>query len=662
MANFVAKSQIHAYSLTMRRILLLTLIVISSLHQAAGQQLPLSTRNKKAEKSFYSAIDAYQAGNPEKAIIELNKAIETDPSFTEAYILKGDVYSDLRQPEQAIESYQSAIRTNNPFSPSLYVLLAILQQNTGRYGDARANYNRFLETAGIAEAKKRQAEKGIEACDFALEAQAHPVPFAPVNMGDSINTPYDEYINAITADEERLYFTRKNPRNELTLDRNQAFEEDFYVAVRQDTTWRLAQNLGPPVNTHGNEGALSISPDGKYLFFAGCYREDGYGSCDLYWARWIDNHWTIPENLGSTVNSSQWDSQPSFSSDGKTLYFASKRNGGKGSSDIWMTRLQPGGNWSVPENLGDSVNTPQEEMAPFIHPDNQTLYFSSKGHRGMGGLDLFYCRKSMEEYWSAPVNLGYPINTNADEITLIVSSRGDLAFISSDKLGGAGRQDIYEFPLYENARPLITTYFKGVVFDEETGKKLEARFELTDLEKKKLIVESRSDRVTGEFLLVLPTERNYGLTVSRDGYLFYSDNFPLTGTGDLTRPFIKNIPLKPIRLGEKVILKNIFFDTDRYTLKEQSLVELEKLIDFLRKNPKLRIEISGHTDNVGTAGYNLELSRNRAKAVFDFLLSHGIGRERLTYEGYGFTQPIDSNETEGGRANNRRTEFKVIGN
>ncbi|HNW73815.1 MAG TPA: OmpA family protein [Bacteroidales bacterium] len=646
----------------MRRIFFLILVFAASLHQVDGQQSQLSTRNKRAEKYFFTAIDAYRAGNLSKALNDLNRAVEADPLFTEAFILRGDVYADLRQPDQAIDSYQSAIMTNNPFAPSLYMILAGVQQNAGRYGDARLNYIRFIESQGIPESKKQQAEKGVMACDFALDAMVHPVPFSPVNMGDSINTPYDEYINAITADEERLYFTRKNPRNAMTIDRSQEFEEDFYFAVRQDTTWRYAQSLGTPINTHGNEGALSISPDGKYLFFAACNREDGFGSCDLYWSRWVDNHWSLPENLGPTVNSPQWDSQPSFSSDGKTLYFASKRSGGKGSSDIWTTHLQSGGNWSVPENLGDSVNTPQEEMAPFIHPDDQTLYFSSKGHRGMGGLDLFFCRKNRDNRWGSPVNLGYPINTHAEEITLVVNSKGNMAFISSDKLGGKGRQDVYKFPLYDKARPLLTTYFKGVVYDEETKSRLDARFELTDLEQMKLIAESRSDRVTGEFLLVLPTERNYGLNVSREGYLFYSENFPLTGNGDLSKPFIKNIPLKPIKVGEKVVLKNIFFDTDQYSLKDQSMVELDKLVDFLKKNPKLKIEISGHTDNIGTSVHNLELSQNRAKAVFDFLSGHGIDGKRMTYKGYGFNDPVDSNDTESGRANNRRTEFKVIGN
>jgi outer membrane protein OmpA-like peptidoglycan-associated protein/tetratricopeptide (TPR) repeat protein len=626
-----------------------------------GQQR-LTTQNKRAEKYFYSAVDSYQEKLLEKAVSEVKRAIELDPLFTEAYILQGDIFAESQQTEKAIDAYQSAIKTNNPFSPNLYFILANTQLTVGRYADSRLNFQRFLEFEQLPELKKQQAQNRIKSCEFAMHCVANPVPFVPKNVGDSINTRYDEYINAITPDEEWLYFTRKNPRNAQTTDQSQEYEEEFYITHQVDSAWLMALNLGPPINTHGNEGALNISPDGKYLFFAACNREDGFGSCDLYWAKHTGARWSVPENLGNVVNSAQWDSQPSFSSDGKTLYFASKRPGGKGSSDIWKTGLQPDGTWSPPLNLGDSINSRAEEMAPFIHPDDQTLYFSSKGHPGLGGYDLFYARKNLEGEWGRPVNLGYPINTHADEITLVVNAKGTLAYISSDIPGGKGRQDIYQFPLYREARPLLTTYFKGIVYDVDTKDKLEARFELIDLATSKTCAEAWSDRLTGGFLLVLPTEKNYALNVSRDGYLFYSDNFLLTGTNTEAKPFLKNIPLKPIKIGEAVILKNIFFDTDKYILKDESLAELDKLLGLLRKNPNLKIQINGHTDNIGSAEHNLELSRNRAKAVNEFLVQHGIEAARLSFAGFGFSQPIDVNTTDQGRANNRRTEFKVVGN
>ncbi|MEI6435268.1 MAG: OmpA family protein [Bacteroidota bacterium] len=627
-----------------------------------GQNQPLATGNKKAEKFFYSAYDSYQAKNFERALNEIKKAIDQDPGFTEAFILQGDIFADDHQREKAIESYHAALQTGNSVFPGLYYIIASVELSIGRYGDARLNFKRFLESDQMPEQKRRNAERGLKISEFGEKCVANPVPFLPLNLGDSVNTDFDEYINGVTADEERLYFTRWDLIGSGSSNQNRNFNEEFYQCLKKDSLWLKALNLGPPINSQGNEGALSISPDGNYLFFAACNRDDGYGSCDIYLSVRNGNGWSEPVNLGETVNSPQWDSQPSFSSDGKTLYFASKRPGGKGSSDIWKTELQPNGGWSLPVNLGDSVNTPAEEMAPFIHPDDQTLYFSSKGHLGLGGYDLFVSRKTADGNWQNPINLGYPINTYADEITLVVNAKGNLAYISSDKLGGKGRQDIYQFQLYHDARPLLTNYFKGIVFDETTKARLEARFELIDLTTSKIVAESRSDRLTGEFLLALPTERNYALNVSLSGYLFYSDNFMMSGTNTQAKPFIKDIPLKPIMVGEAVVLKNIFFDTDKFILKDESLAELNKLLGLLIQNPNLKIEISGHTDNVGSADHNLELSRNRAKAVYEFLIEHKVDNSRLSFAGYGFQKPIDENTTEGGRANNRRTEFKVIGN
>ncbi len=631
-------------------------------HSSLLHAQQLSTTSKRAEKFFYSSYDAYQARALDRALADAKKAVDLDPIFVEAYILMGDIHAEGKEFDKAIASYETAIRTGRNFFPGLFATLANLQLVTGRYADAKANFIRFIDSDGIPAARKKMAQQAVVSCDFALDRIAHPVPFEPSSLGDSINTQYDEYVNAMTADGEYLYFTRKNPSNSMTIDRGQEFEEDFYQAARIDTGWRKAQELGPPINTHGNEGALNISPDGKYLFFAGCNRDDGYGSCDIYWSRRTGNRWSEPQNLGETVNSPQWDSQPSFSSDGRTLFFASKRPGGKGSSDIWLTRLLDNGTWSVPENLGDSVNTRVEEMAPFIHPDGRTLYFASRGFPGMGGFDLFITRLQAGGRWQKPANLGYPINTFSDELTLVVSSRGDLAYISSDKLGGRGRQDIYRFPLYPGARPLLTNYLKGTVFDAETGRKLEARFELIDLSSSIATLESFSDRETGSFLVVLPSERDYALNVSKEGYLFHSEHFVLTGAHPREQPYLMDIPLKPIRVGEAVVLKNIFFDTDKFTLKEESVAELQKLILFLGQNPSLKIEISGHTDHVGSAGHNLELSENRAKAVYLYLTGHGIADQRLSYAGFGFSRPIDDNATVEGRSNNRRTEFKIIAN
>jgi outer membrane protein OmpA-like peptidoglycan-associated protein len=637
------------------------LILQCSFFLAAMGQQQFSSSSRKAVKLFLDATELYSAMDYDKALMALNKATENDPAFTEAYILKGDIYADKHQIKDAIESYRKAVESNPGFSSNLYYILANQELTTGLYDKAKADYLKFLDFQDIPRQKKEKAVVNLYKCDFGIHAINNPVPFNPVNLGININTEYDEYINAVTSDDLRLYFTRKLPRNEQTIDPANDFEEDFYSSVKKDSVWDMALNLGPPINTHGNEGAICISPDGQFLFFAACNRPDGYGSCDIYWSWKTGDRWSEPMNLGPVVNSPSWDSQPTFSSDGRTLYFASKRPGGKGSSDIWKTELLAGGEWMTPVNIGDSVNTAGTEMSPSLHPDDLTLYFTSDGHPGMGGLDLYYSRKDENGSWGKPLNMGYPINTFADEITLVVNASGDLAYISSDKLGGKGRQDIYSFKLYKEARPLKVTYFKGIVFNKETKNRLEAKFELIDLSSGKMVIESRSDPVNGEFLVALPANKDYALNVSKQGYLFYSDHFALQGESSKAKPFIRDIPLQKIIIGETVVLKNIFFDTDKYELKPESRSELERLISLLQGNGMIRIEISGHTDNAGSAEYNLTLSKNRAKAVYDYLVEHGINAGRLSYTGYGLSKPVDTNETEQGRANNRRTEFKVVG-
>jgi len=638
------------------------LFFFSAMVSAQQPGLNLSTQNKKARTAFFDAIESYNLRDYERALIFLEKAIKADPGFPEAFILKGDIKSDMRLLSEAIEAYQSALSINPDFAPNLYYIIGNLDLKTGNYFAGKQNYLKFISYRMLPESKHEKAIKGIADCEFGIHAMENPVPFSPVNLGDSINTCNDEYINTITADNQKIYFTRKDPRDKNSQSLSQSFEEDFYFSVKtQDSLWHKAINLGPPINTYGNEGAMTISPDGRFLFFAACDRPEGLGSCDIYWSKREGERWTEPENLGEMVNSSSWDSQPSFSSDGKTLYFVSKRPGGKGSSDIWKTILLPDGQWTPPQNLGDSINTPMEEQTPFIHSDDQTLYFASRGFSGMGGLDLFVARKNSDGQWGKAINLGYPINTCSDELTLVVNAQGEMAYISSDKLGGKGKQDIYSFKLYQEARPNPVMYFKGIVYNKESKQRLEAHFELTDLSNGNIVVRSNSDPLSGEFFLILPTNKEFALNVARPGFLFYSDHFSLTGYNSILKPFEKNIPLQEIRLGETVVLKNIFFDTDKFVLKDESKVELQRLVELLQKNPRMRIEISGHTDNVGTLVHNEELSLNRAKAVFDYLQDHGIISSRLTYAGYGMSKPVDTNETEQGRANNRRTEFKITG-
>jgi outer membrane protein OmpA-like peptidoglycan-associated protein len=342
----------------------------------------------------------------------------------------------------------------------------------------------------------------------------------------------------------------------------------------------------------------------------------------------------------------------------------SNRKGGKGGMDIWKCSLKGFSEWGRPiwgnpVNLGDSVNTPGNEMSPFIHSDGKTLYFASDYWPGMGGYDIFYCHQKNDSVWSSPQNIGYPINSHKDEQGLVVDASGLNAYYSSDRPGSKG-MDIYSFELYKNARPNPVSYIKGKVVDEDTGLPVCAKVELIDLDNSKSVIKGESCWEKGEFLMCLPLGKEYAFNISKEGYLFYSDNFKLREITNIIDPYILDIKLKKIKIGSSVVLRNIFFNTGSFELLPESKIELQKLIDFLNLNKSLIIEIGGHTDNVGRADLNLKLSESRAKEVYKYLMSQNIDPARMKYMGYGLTMPVGPNDTPEGRALNRRTEFRII--
>ena len=627
-----------------------------------AQSFKFSTKNEKALKHYDKATAFFDLYKYEDAEKELLEAVDIDKNFIEAWMLLGNIYDETKKFEKAVAAYRTSVTINPDFFPNTYLTMSRSEMRIGKYIDAKKDLEYFYGYKNLSPINKARADGLMKSCKFAIDAMNNPISFKPINIGDSINSSSEEHSPSLIADEQTLIYTVRRPKDENTICQSCEEEEDFFLSKKVNNIWTLGRKMSAPLNTNGNEGTPSISPDGKMFFFSACNRDDGFGSCDLYESNIEGNLWIKPSNMGSKVNSGKWDTQPSISSDGKTLYFASARAGGKGNVDIWKTVLNEAGEWGTPTNLGDSINTTGGEMAPFIHPDDQTLYFISDGHPGMGGMDIFYSRKNEKGEWTKPVNIGYPINTWADERSLIVNANGDIAYYSSNIEGGKGKFDIYTFELYEQARPHQVNYMKGVVFNSETKAKLKAKFELIDIKTGKTVVQSNSDAVKGDFLVCIPTNRDYALNVSADGYLFYSDNFTITDNHTNIDPFLKNIPLHPIKIGEKVVLKNIFFETAKFDLRDESQIELKRLIELLNKNPKLKIEIGGHTDNIGGPAYNLTLSQNRSKAVYDYLTKNGIVTTRLTFKGYGETKPIDSNSTDSGRANNRRTEFTVIGN
>jgi outer membrane protein OmpA-like peptidoglycan-associated protein/Tol biopolymer transport system component len=621
-----------------------------------------SSSNTKAVKHYMEATSYYDRKKYAEAIEELKEAIDRDKNFVEAFMLMGDIYSDMGKKEESIAAYAEAVRINPDFFPNNFSNLAREEMKTGKYKEALEHFEKYLLLDGISKEQRERAMRDTSSCRFAVHAMENPVPFNPENLGDNINTTDAEYHPQLTADEKILVYTRMSHLNGGEMNMREE-GEDFYVSRNNAGVWSKSVALGKPINTTGNEGAHCISPDGRYLYFTACERSDGYGSCDIYFSERNGDSWSEPRNMGKTINSRFWDTQPTISSDGNTLYFISTRPGGFGKADIWKTLKDKEGNWGVPRNVGATINTKDDEQSPFIHPDNKTMYFSSRGHLGMGGFDIFRTTKISNSSWSKPVNLGYPVNTGADENGLFITADAMHAYYASNRSEGKGKQDIYRFDLYAAARPMPVTYVKGIVHDYDSMKKLRADIELYDLATAELVASAVSDWVTGEYLVCLPSGRNFALNVSREGYLFYSENFSLAAA-DTTKapaPFRLDVGLHPIKVGQATVLKNIFYETASSELKSDSKAELERIAIFLNANPTVSIEISGHTDNVGDVIYNQKLSERRAQSVSNYLVANGIAADRLTYKGYGDTKPIASNDSEEGRKQNRRTEMVVQG-
>lgn len=650
-----------------------------------------STKNKKAIKLFEQgkaapsqSIDK-QAHTPnyKEGIRLMKKAIEKDPTFWEAHMFAGEMCELIRDYPSAIEHYKKALKINpQPSSTgSTYFYLANLQHAVGDYDDAITNIYLFQTFQNANPDLVKNSHEIRANCIFAKESMENPLDFNPINIGPGINTTDPEYFPTITVDGKTILFTRRIADNRVDSPKKE--QEDFYISqLSNNNIWQTAITMPSNVNTVNNEGAPTIAADGRSLVFVACpdvtgtnYGENrnGRGSCDLFYTKKLGKRWTNPVNLPGAVNTFAWESQPSLSADGKTMYFVRRvsRRGEQKNSDIFVTRLDKNGKWGTAKCLPNYINTPGIEESVLIHPDGKTLYFASRGHIGMGGLDLFMCRLDKNGKWSKPENLGYPINTQYDENSLMVSPDGEIAFFASDRTGGFGDLDIYYFAMPEALRPTKTLYFEGLVYDINTRKPIPGKFELIDIKTGEIVILSEADNLTGEFIVSLPTNCEYALNVSYTGYTFFSQNFDMKNT-EILEAIHMDVPMVPIsgKYAQPIILANIFFDLAKSTLREDSYIELTKLVDFLKENESVKIEIGGHTDSRGNNAKNIELSKNRAKSVQKYLIRTGIDSKRLTSKGYASEKPVytdveieimsSEKEKEKAHQSNRRTEYKII--
>ena len=627
------------------------LLLICTISVAQAQYNPSKVK-KKAMELYDKALEQAQDGKFKEGIEILHEAVKVDNRFLDAYLSIAGMYGELKDYQNSIDNYNKARAIDTLYFKDYNLPYSINLAGKGDFEQALAAVNEFLTIPDLNASSRKAGEYRQKSYSFAIEyAKQKPLGnynFQPLNLGENINSKVSEYFPTITIDGKQLVYTR----------RVNNFNEDFFGAELKESKWSMSEGLPGDINTNQNEGAQNISQDGQWLIFTGCNFPEGMGSCDLYISYLTADGWSAPENLGRTINSEAWESAPSLSPDKRDLYFSSNREGGYGNSDIYVSHRLANGRWTEPENLGPEVNTAGNESCPFIHSDNQTLYFTSNGHLGYGGDDLFMTKKGPKNIWSNAVNLGYPINTIENEGSLVVASDGRTAYYASDRSDSKGGLDIYSFELRDDIRPAKTLWVKGKVFDKKTSKGLPSAVELTDLSTQQVLSKVQTDE-TGSYLITLPVGRDYAFNVNRKGYLFFSENFSLShNIPDST--YNIDIPLQPLEANAAVILRNIFFDVNKFDLQPASTSELDKVVLLLKENPTLKIQINGHTDNIGKPGDNLKLSNDRAKSVVNYLVTKGIDIKRLSFRGFGADQPIASNESENGRAQNRRTELKVI--
>ncbi len=648
---------------------------------------------KEAWKNINSAELLYYDEPPryDQALELYLKAYRYNPNVAILNYKIGICYINTVQKAKSIEYFEKAYKLDEYVASNVLYYLGRSYHLNGQWEKAIDAYQKYQKSLSPAQynAVRDKVEKRIDECTNGKTITKKRVRVFIDNMGKNVNSPYHEYCPLISADEAMLVFTARRPgadKDKVDPADELPFE-DIYYSASNTSVWSLAKSIGDPINTDGHDATVGFSPDGQQMFV---YIVKGGNNGDIYVSTLKGDKWTKPDQLPKTINTDFHEADASLSPDGKTLYFVSnKPDDNFGEHDIFVSRIDAKGKWGKATNIGGVVNSKYDERGVFIHPDGRTLYFSSKGHNSTGGFDLFISTLQDDLSWSKPENVGYPINSPDDDIYFVISASGKHGYYSSIKENGMGGRDIYlitflgpEKPaLQSNEDNLIAsvanpttevvvepvmeiktmrlTILKGTIKDAVSFLPLEAQIELVDNEKNEVIATFTSNSKTGKYLVSLPSGKNYGIAVKCQDYLFHSENFDIPQTSNY-QEITKDIMLNKVEVGFKIVLRNIFFNLDKSDLRPESTVELANLLKLMNDYPTLKIEISGHTDNQGSAEYNKKLSRSRAKSVVEYLKAKGVVESRMVFEGYAFDQPIADNTTPEGRQQNRRVEFKIL--
>lgn len=631
---------------------LLCIVFCIALNNCFGQESNCEiSSTKKAGKYYEDALSLYKSRKYEDAKDIVAKAIEEDPEFALAYFLQGNIALKKKEYKNFEESFLKVVELCPELDPEVYFQLGWYAYDLKKWKEAENYLSKFLSYDRINEEHAAKAESFLAKTKLYM----NPVPFDPKPV-QRLSTADPEYLPYISPDNELAFFTRRFEMKDKNMLTPQSVEKFMMARLTDDGTFDQGAPMAPPFNlsSSNNEGGASITIDNKHLFFT----VNEKGNFDICYSDFKNGAWGEIINMGPLVNDpKQWDSQPSISSDGKILYFASARDSVSG-IDIYFTKHDDAGRWSKAVKLGPEINSDANEKSPFLHSDSRTLYFSSDGLAGLGGYDIYMSKMDDAGKWGKPINLGYPINTESDEVGFFVSTDGKTGYFASNKIAGTkGGYDIYSFNLHPEVRPNKVYFQKGDVNGKSNEEPINATIEIRDAVTKQL-TKIDVDSVSGEFAFVVDFKNDLILSVKKDGYAFESQYVSAKDT--LNNQVVKqDIELKKLEVGGQYTINDIFFSTNSFEINDTIKAVLAEFADYLKLSPRLHVALHGHTDNVGNPADNIILSENRARTVYNFLVDHEIDKSRLSYRGFGETKPIASNTTEAGRAKNRRTVFVV---
>ncbi|WKN44462.1 OmpA family protein [Tunicatimonas pelagia] len=663
--------------------------------------------NKQVAEEFVEIGDEiyFVQKAPEQAKEMYIQAAQLDPSNIKANYMAGKTISETINKGEATPYFQQVYQLDADYKFDLLYSIARSYQYGLQFEEAIEHYNRYLERLeqdkdyrGEDKIPENQVKRRIYECQNGQEFIANARNFIIKNIGSSINSNSLDYAPVINADETMMIFTsrrKQNNLNENVYDDNFAYE-DIFISYKENGKWGPAKNIDEPVNTLYFESNLALSADGKQLYL---YRDENNG--DIYVSdQRSDGSWSEPEPVSDNINSSYSENSVTISPDGQTIYFSSDRPGGFGGLDLYKCEKDRKGEWGKVTNLGETVNTPYDEDGVFMDFDGKTLYFSSRGRKGMGGYDIFKSvYKAEDDSWNDPVNLGYPINTPDDDIFFVSTKDGKRGYFATVRNDGVGYLDIYMVEIPDQTEELANKLDKknqkqlakeeGLanrnigqvnqpkssntlqpvqlllkVEDASNQQALDAQVSLKGNQKDETLASQKIADGIYRFDIQNNKTVEYVLAVEKPGYVYKSVKVSIPPMADKPQEFRKKVTLDPVTqvaTDYRMVLDFVYFDFNSAHLKDESQDELSRLKSFLEENPGVRVEIAGHTDNIGSATYNKALSQKRAQAIVNYLAEQGIATERLTAQGYGETDPIASNDDEAeGRELNRRVEMRVL--